>query len=121
MTPRRVHIISILVLIGAFPLSAGIIFHSSWLRWTGIVVAGMAFALTFVELLHVVWFWMRAPKPHPQDKKLSMRGDGRTRSLEPMSAADIVCAEFDAFLSAALVAHLCRWAASMRAAPINRS
>jgi len=32
----------------------------------------------------------------------------RTRSLEPMSAADTVCAEFDALLSAALMAQLCR-------------
>jgi len=71
MSPRRIHIISILVLIGAFPLSVGIIFRSSWLRWTGIAVVGMAFVLTFLGLLYVAWFWMRAPKPHPKDTKFS--------------------------------------------------
>ena len=72
---RRIYFISILILIGAFPLSAGAIFHSSWLRWTGIAFAGLAFVMTAFQLLLVGWFWIRSPRPRPMQRHTPIHED----------------------------------------------
>lgn len=46
---RPIRFISVLVLIGSFPLSSGIIFHSTWLSWTGVIIVGVAVLCFIVE------------------------------------------------------------------------
>ena len=55
--------ISVLVLAGVFPLSAGVVLHRPLLFWLGVGIVGAAFVLTVFGLLEVAWFWARAPKP----------------------------------------------------------
>lgn len=66
MTDTRIKILSVLILVGAFPLSVGRIFHSSWLSWTGVAFVGIAclwFVIDFLrEILPELWRWLREPK-----------------------------------------------------------
>src|SRR5258705_1534833 len=58
----RIKIMSGLLLVVAFHLSAGIIFHLSWLKWTGLAVVGVACLGFVIELSCMVWFVLRLPK-----------------------------------------------------------
>jgi len=62
MTPSRIKIISILVLIGAYPLSGGQIFNVSWLSWTGVAIVGFACSWFVLDFLRELWRWIRSPK-----------------------------------------------------------
>jgi len=63
MTEARIKIISLLILIAAFPLSAGQIFHLSWLSWTGVAIIGGASSWFAIDFLSELWQWLRSPKP----------------------------------------------------------
>lgn len=63
MSKRQVQAVGLLVLAGAFPLSAGIVLHRWWLLWSGVGIVGAAFVLALFGLLEVAWFWTRAPRP----------------------------------------------------------
>ena len=57
---RTVIVGSVLVLLGAFPLSAGVVFDSLWLRWTGIAAIGSALGGFALWFLSAWWFSRRA-------------------------------------------------------------
>ncbi len=58
----RYSVISILVLVGALPLAAGVLFGSTWLRWTGVALVGLAAVLALVHLILVAFFRLRSHK-----------------------------------------------------------
>jgi hypothetical protein len=53
--------IAILILIGAFPLSAGRLFHSDALSWTGVGFIAVACIWFLAEFLVVIWRFVRLP------------------------------------------------------------
>ena len=59
---RRIKFISVLVLIGSFPLSSGLILHSAWLSWTGVAIVGVAVLCFAVEGMRGVWWYLHLPK-----------------------------------------------------------
>ena len=58
----RIKIMSGFLLVGAFPLSAGVLFHSLWLKWTGLAVIGVGQLCFAIELFCMVWSVLRSPK-----------------------------------------------------------
>ena len=53
---RTIIVASVLILVAAFPISAGVIFNSLWLRWTGIAIIGSALGCFALWFLSAWWF-----------------------------------------------------------------
>ena len=63
MTPHRVKVIAVLVLVAAYPLSAGILARSAVLTWTGIALIALACILFLAVFSAQLWDRHRAGKP----------------------------------------------------------